>query len=318
METRTIELARPVDLRLTCGPLTRGSRDPSNRIDAHELRRAANTPDGPATLMVCVDPGARRAEATAWGPGAGWALAHTPDLIGADDDIDLCSDHPAVAAAAARSVGLRIGAARAVADVVLPTVIDQRVTSVEAKRTWFGLVRRFGTPAPGPLGLRVPPHPERIGALGDYERRRHGLELRRGAALVAVALACGRLQRAADLGSLALQRELQSLPGVGPWTAAITAALVCGDPDVVAVGDWHLPRQIGWALAREGRADDARMLELLEPFRPQRGRVVRTLLAGADGPPRTAPRAEISDHLGRDVRGERDYRIRRTLRFDRL
>jgi 3-methyladenine DNA glycosylase/8-oxoguanine DNA glycosylase len=208
-------------------------------------------------------------------------------------------------------------AAHAVLDVALPTVIDQRVTGVEARRTWFALVRRLGEPAPGPVALTVPPSAERIAALNDYERRRYGLELRRGATLVAVARHAARLQRAAGGGSEVLQRELRTLPGVGPWTSAIVAELVCGDPDAVAVGDWHLPRIVGWALAGEPRADDARMLDLLDPFRPQRGRVIRMLLAAGAGPARTAPRAEIPDLVGRDFRGERDYRIRRSLRFER-
>jgi hypothetical protein len=63
----------------------------------------------------------------------------------------------------------------------------------------------------------------------------------------------------------------------------------------VPTGDWHFPRHVAFALAGEHFADDARMLELLEPFRPQRGRVLRLLLASSPGPPRHAPRAEILD-----------------------
>ncbi len=243
-------------------------------------------------------------------------MHHAPALIGVDDDAEFESDHPVVRDAAASTRGLRIGAARAVMDVALPTVIDQRVTGVEAKRSWFGLVRRYGRPAPGPMSLTVPPTAAAIGGLTDLDRRRHGLELRRGVAFTTVARASDRLQRAAELGSEPLQRALMELPGVGIWTAATVAQLVCGDADAVPIGDWHLPRIVGWALAREARADDERMLELLEPFRPQRGRVVRILMAAGSGPPRTAPRAEIPDLLGREIRGERDYRVRRTLRFD--
>jgi 3-methyladenine DNA glycosylase/8-oxoguanine DNA glycosylase len=54
---------------------------------------------------------------------------------------------------------------------------------------------------------------------------------------------------------------------------------VLGDPDAVPVGDLHLPREIGRALAGESRADDRRMLELLEPFRGHRFRLIRWLLA---------------------------------------
>ena len=51
---------------------------------------------------------------------------------------------------------------------------------------------------------------------------------------------------------------------------------------------------VAWALAGEPRGTDERMLELLEPYRGQRGRVVRLLeLAGIAAPrygPRLAPR----------------------------
>jgi 3-methyladenine DNA glycosylase/8-oxoguanine DNA glycosylase len=54
---------------------------------------------------------------------------------------------------------------------------------------------------------------------------------------------------------------------------------VLGDPDAVPTGDLHLPHQVGWALAGEPRADDARMLDLLAPFAGHRFRLLRLLLA---------------------------------------
>jgi 3-methyladenine DNA glycosylase/8-oxoguanine DNA glycosylase len=106
--------------------------------------------------------------------------------------------------------------------------------------------------------------------------------------------ACG-LDRAAAIDDTVLQNRLLGLRGVGPWTGAHVMHMVTGDADAVPVGDWHLPRHVGFALAREPRADDERMLELLEPFRPQRARVWRLLVAGTRPPPRRAPRARIHD-----------------------
>jgi 3-methyladenine DNA glycosylase/8-oxoguanine DNA glycosylase len=63
-----------------------------------------------------------------------------------------------------------------------------------------------------------------------------------------------------------------------------------GDPDAISVGDFHIPNSVAWALAREPRADDARMLELLEPYRGQRGRVQRLLEVGRITAPRYGPR----------------------------
>ncbi len=314
---RVERLAHPIDLGLTCGPLTRGSRDPSHRLAPDELWRAANTPCGPATLHARLDARAARVHLEAWGAGAAWAIEHGPGLVGLLDNEELSTDHPLVSRVALEQRGLRMARAGAVIDVALATVIDQRVTGMEARRSWFGLIRRLGTDAPGPIALRVPPVAGAIASLDDYDRRRFGLEARRGAAMVAVAREERRLQRAADRGSDVLQRMLLTLPGVGAWTAAMIAHLVCGDADAVPIGDWHLPRLVAYALAGEPRGDDTRMLELLAPFAPQRARVVRLLEAAGAGPPRISPRAEIPDLLRRELRGERDWRVRRTLRLDR-
>lgn len=56
------------------------------------------------------------------------------------------------------------------------------------------------------------------------------------------------------------------------------------------MGDYHLPNLAAWHLAGEPRGTDERMLELLEPFRPHRGRVLRLLQRGAGGAPRYGPR----------------------------
>jgi hypothetical protein len=62
----------------------------------------------------------------------------------------------------------------------------------------------------------------------------------------------------------------------------------------VSVGDFHIPNLVSWALAGEPRGSDARMLELLEPYRGRRALVVRLLeLSGMRAPrygPRLAPR----------------------------
>ena len=80
-----------------------------------------------------------------------------------------------------------------------------------------------------------------------------------------------------------------AVPGIGPWTAAEVGVRALGDADAVSVGDFHLPNLVAFALAGEPRGTDARMLELLEPYRGQRARVVR--LARAQRDPGAALRA---------------------------
>src|SRR2546423_13016300 len=86
-------------------------------------------------------------------------------------------------------------------------------------------------------------------------------------------------------------RRLRALPGGGSWSVAEGAMVALGDADAGAVGDYHLPHQVAWALAGEPRGDDARMLELLEPFRPHRGRVLRLIEVAGPRPPPPGPRA---------------------------
>ncbi|EUA53852.1 hypothetical protein I550_5490 [Mycobacterium intracellulare 1956] len=106
-------------------------------------------------------------------------------------------------------------------------------------------------------------------------------------------------QRAASLERLTsrpaaqARAALTSLPGVGEWTAAETAQRAFGDADAVSVGDYHIPKMIGWTLLGEP-VDDAGMLDLLEPMRPHRQRVVRLLEAsGLAYEPRRGPRLPV-------------------------
>jgi 3-methyladenine DNA glycosylase/8-oxoguanine DNA glycosylase len=85
-------------------------------------------------------------------------------------------------------------------------------------------------------------------------------------------------------------RRLESIGGIGPWTAAEIGRVAFGDPDAISVGDFHVPRLVCWALAGEPRGDDARMLQLLAPYEGQRGRVQRLLEASGIRAPRHGPR----------------------------
>jgi 3-methyladenine DNA glycosylase/8-oxoguanine DNA glycosylase len=82
------------------------------------------------------------------------------------------------------------------------------------------------------------------------------------------------------------------LRGIGPWTVAEVARTALGDADAVSVGDYHMPNVVAWALAREPRGSDERMLELLEPFRPHRGRVYTLLKTGGIRVPAYGPKME--------------------------
>ena len=66
-----------------------------------------------------------------------------------------------------------------------------------------------------------------------------------------------------------------------------------GDPDAVAVGDFHLKHMVTHALTGRSRGTDEEMMALLEPYRGQRGRVVRLLLLDGHRAPSFGPRQRV-------------------------
>jgi 3-methyladenine DNA glycosylase/8-oxoguanine DNA glycosylase len=100
------------------------------------------------------------------------------------------------------------------------------------------------------------------------------------------------------MGHAEADRQLRLLPGVGPWTSAEVRQRACGDPDAVSVGDYHLPKTVGWTLAGQRGTDDEGMLELLAPYAGQRYRVQRLIELGGSAPPRRGPRMAVRDYRG--------------------
>jgi 3-methyladenine DNA glycosylase/8-oxoguanine DNA glycosylase len=296
---RVLTFDGPLDLRRTLGIHARGAADPAMRFEVSGTTwRATRTPEGPVTLLVEATAGGVRARA--WGPGSGWALGHLEGLLGLDDDPGaLVPVHEAVAVAVRRNRGLRIGRTLAVHEALVPAILEQKVTGDEARRTLRALVARHGEDAPGGFGLRLPPSPETLASLPYHAFHPLGLERRRAELVRAVSRDAERLERlgataagpgAGEPARAAAYAALRAFPGIGPWTAAEVGMRALGDPDAVSVGDFHIPNMVAWALAGEPRGTDERMLELLEPYRGQRGRVIRLLELAGMKAPRYGPR----------------------------
>jgi 3-methyladenine DNA glycosylase/8-oxoguanine DNA glycosylase len=289
---------RPVDIRRTLGTLVRGYGDPAHRVDpAGTFWRAALTPLGPATLALR-PAGPGEVHAAAWGDGTEWALAGVPDLLGdRDDPAGFVPGHPVLADAVRRYPGLRVPRTGLVFDQLVPAVLEQKVTGKEARRSWRELLRRLGTPAPGPapVGMRAPPAPSAVLAVPTWAWHRLGVELAKQRALRAAATVAGRLEECVALPPAAALARLRMVPGIGPWTAAEVAQRSLGDADAVSVGDYHIPSLVGWALTGEP-VDDEGMLALLDRYRPHRHRVVRLIELSGVGPPRRGPRMPARDY----------------------
>lgn len=216
--------------------------------------------------------------ARAWGSGADWILNRVPALIGLDDSpASLITGNEVVRRLARRHTGVRFGATGLVFEALMVAVVSQKVTGKEAGRSLAGLRGRFSQPAPGPASLRLPPDPDRLAAAPYWEFHTIGIEKRRADVLRAIAADQARIERLAGSNSQEAQSVLGRYPGIGEWSTAETVSVSHGDADVVSVGDYHLKNLVAWHLTGRPRGTDAEMLDLLEPFRPHRGRVVRLL-----------------------------------------
>jgi 3-methyladenine DNA glycosylase/8-oxoguanine DNA glycosylase len=288
----------PISVLGVIGDLRRGPGDPTFRIHGADVWRGIRSPDGPVTLCFRARPRDGQVVAEAWGPGAPWALEHVPSMLGADDDpagfrADL---HPLVAEAARHRPHLRFGASHRLWEALVPAVLEQKVTGQEAFAGFRRLVLRYGERAPGPGGdlkLWVQPSPETIRRVPSWEWLRLHVEPARSRTLVRAATVADSLDR---LTRADADARLRTLPGIGEWTAAEVRSRAFGDPDAVSFGDYHVAKDIGWAVTGTPYDDDE-LRAFLEPWRGQRNRTVALIHGFAGGRPRRGPRMAPRTHL---------------------
>ncbi len=303
---RVVRASRPVPLGAVVGTFRRGGGDPTSRRDDAGWWFAWRTPQGPVTLRLTAPGGASPlVTAQAWGPGAPWMLDQVPALLGEDDDPEGFEPalHPLVAEEWRRRPHWRVPRSGLVVQNLVASVIEQKVTGKEAFAGYRHLVRRFGEPAPGPgeaLHLVVPPTPAGWAAVPSWEWLAAGVDPGRSRTVAAVVRYAGRLEECAAMPVDAARARLTALPGVGGWTWAEVAQRALGLPDEVSFGDYHVAKDIGWALTGTPVDDDG-LAELLAPWAGHRYRVQRLLELGGHHRPRRGPRMSTPTHL--PVRG---------------
>ncbi|MEU4213572.1 DNA-3-methyladenine glycosylase 2 family protein [Streptomyces sp. NPDC026206] len=286
----------PYDLGRTLCVLARGPGDPAYRTTPDgAVWRASRTPQGPGTLRLTTGDGAVHAQA--WGPGTDWLLDRLPTLLGQSDTPETFSPrHRLVHQAHRRNPGLRLARTGLVLESLIPSILEQKVTSDEAYRAWRLLLQRHGEPAPGPAPrMHVMPDPRTWALIPSWEWHTAGVDAKRSATIIRAARAAARLEEAAAMDDARASARLQAIPGIGPWTTAETLQRSNGSPDAVTVGDLHLPRIVGYALTGFRGADDEAMLDLLSPYEGQRHRACRLILLSGVTLPRRAPRFSVRD-----------------------
>lgn len=295
---------RPLDVTSTLAGLRRGSGDPAMRRTPDGVTyRATRTPDGPALLRITIRRAEAEVEGTAWGPGSGWVLDGLPELLGgADDDAGFVPhpDHERLAVALRTRPGWRVTRSRAVFEALAGAALEQVVTGGEARRAWRLLLQRYGEPAPGSegtpaAGMRVPPSPAEWARIPTWEWLRAGVEERRRRVVQVAARSAGRLEQTVDRPHADAERALRSLPGVGVWTAAEIRQRAHGDPDAFSWNDFHVSRNVSWALTGQVMDDDG-CAEVIERYRGHRYRVQRLLELSGAARPRRGPKMTLPTH----------------------
>jgi 3-methyladenine DNA glycosylase/8-oxoguanine DNA glycosylase len=285
--TVAIPIDGPLDLRATLRPL-------HGTFSSDGWWLTARTPEGPASLRV------RRTRdeliGDSWGEGSGWFVARLGPICGLEDDpTSFVTDHPLVAGLHHRHPGWRFGSSGLVFDALVRGIVGQKVTGEEAIAAMRGLNQRFGDPAPGPnQRLRLPPDPERMADAPYWVYHEMHLEKRRADVLRRVAASSSKINGLTGVGSAEAEKALLRISGVGPWTVSKTLAPSHGDADQVDVGDFHLKHIVVHHMTGRPRGTDEEMLQLLEEFRPHRGRVTR-LLHSLGHEPGFGPRVRVRD-----------------------
>lgn len=295
---RTVTFDGPATPGATLSPLRRGPGDPTYQHGADgSIWRTSLLATGPVTArFVRTAPDAVRAQM--WGAGAAEFADRLPAYLGADDDAaGLEPSHPIVAAAVRKARHLRLGRTGLVLEALIPAVIEQRVQGGDAFRAWRLLVTKYGTAAPGPAPerMRVFPLAEVWRRIPSWEFHRANVDPGRARTVVGCAQRADALERLVHRPAEEARTAMMSLPGVGIWTAAETAQRAFGDPDALSVGDYHVCKMVGWTLLGHP-IDDDEMVELLEPMRPHRHRVIRLLyVSGYAYEPRRGPRLPVQE-----------------------
>jgi 3-methyladenine DNA glycosylase/8-oxoguanine DNA glycosylase len=285
----------PANPAMTMSPLRRGPGDPCYQLVDGAIWKTTSMPSGPVTARL-VKSARNAVDCEAWGSGASEFVERLPSWLGAEDDATgFAPTEPTIAAALRKVPHLLLGRTDRVLEALVPAVLEQRVAGKDAFRAWRLLVTKYGAPAPGPAPerMRVPPPSDVWRRIPSWEFHLANVDPGRARTVVNCAQRADSLERLTTRAPGQARAALQSLPGVGEWTAAEVAQRAWGDADAISVGDYHLSNMVGSTLLGH-RIDDPEMIELLEPLRPHRQRAVRLLeVSGLARNPRFGARQAI-------------------------
>ncbi len=261
--------------------------------DGTTYRRTLALPHGHATVSCQETAGGllaefRLADLRDLAPG----VARVRRLFDLDADpvavADVLGADPMLGPLVAARPGLRIAGTVDPHEIVVRAIVGQQVSVAGAST----VVGRFVSAHGEPLGFADPSLTHvfpSVGRLSEADPAGLSMPRARGAALVGVcrALADGALVLDPGVDRSGVAAHLQSLPGIGPWTAAYIAMRGLGDPDVMLAGDLGVRH----AMASLGGTDRAREIErTAHAWRPWRSYAVAHLWASLEPTSARTPR----------------------------
>lgn len=197
-------------------------------------------------------------------------------LFGLEQDVAAAREHllrdRRLAPLVRREPGLRLPGAWDRFETAVRILVGQQVSVAGATTVTGALVERYGAPVetPLPAGLsRLFPSPEALAAASPEAMampQARSETIRRFADAVASGALdlCGR----ASLGETVA--ELQTLKGVGPWSAHLIAARVMGHPDAFPASDLGLRRAATRVIGARKVVSARELEELSQRWRPFR------------------------------------------------
>ena len=189
-------LPEPISLSLTLSPVRHGSGDPTIRVRGSEALRASRTPDGPSTLHI------RGEEPMSRQRRGGRAPSGQQSRPRISSAFTMTGAHSRQSTQWSgelhrRVHGLRLCRSGSIIEVLVPTILEQKITSQEARRSFHALVHRFGEAAPGPGRLKLQPSPERLATLPYWAFHPLGVARTRAETIRRVCKVASRMEEAA-------------------------------------------------------------------------------------------------------------------------
>jgi 3-methyladenine DNA glycosylase/8-oxoguanine DNA glycosylase len=265
-----------------------GAYDPTATLNETYFAKTFATPNGIcATTIKAIEGGVA---ISCEGPDAEQTLDELMTFFRADDGHDtFIAEHPLLKRLHREQRGLRLLRVPWLFDVACGAILQQRVRFADAVRDWRQIALKHGSKAAS--GSAAFPSAQALAALPPWELEALGVDAKRARALIALARETRLHPLRAQITHGELRARLGRIPGVGPWTIETTLGFGAGDPDALPLGDLYLPHLVCYALAGEPVGTDDRMVQLLEPYRGHRFRVVRLLFGARITVPRTGPSA---------------------------